>query len=59
MDVDVKVGFANESEKNLKVEDVSKWTPKNVTYMGDTVFFKNEDAFFSMKTVDFNKIFNL
>lgn len=55
----VNVGFANEGERNLKVEVVSKWTPKNINYIGDTVFFKNEDAYFSMKTVDFKRIFNL
>jgi hypothetical protein len=59
MDTDVNVGFANEGSKILKIDDVSKWTPTNLTYMGDTVFFKNEDAYFSMKREDFKKIFNL
>ncbi len=35
----VKVGFANEGEHNLKIDDVIKWEPKNLTYIGDTVFF--------------------
>jgi hypothetical protein len=59
MDADVKVGFANEGEQNLKVVDVAKWVPINVTYMNDTVFFKNDGAYFSMKREDFKKIFNL
>lgn len=58
MDI-VKVGFANEGEQNLKVEVVEKWTPKNITYLGDTVFFKNEGSYFSMKREDFQKIFKL
>jgi hypothetical protein len=55
----VSVGFANEGERNLKVDIVSKWKPKNISYIGDTVFFKNEDTYFSMKTTDFKRIFNL
>lgn len=58
MDI-VKVGFANDGEQNLKVEVVEKWTPKNITYVGDTVFFKNGDSYFSMKTIEFKRIFNL
>jgi hypothetical protein len=58
MDI-VKVGFANDGEQNLKVEVVEKWTPKNITYVGDTVFFKNGDSYFSMKMLDFKRIFNL
>lgn len=53
----VKVGIANVGEKNLKLEDVSKWTPKDVLYAGDTVFFKHDDAYYSMNTMDFRKIF--
>lgn len=59
MDVMVKVGFANDGEYNLKTEHVAKWTPKNITYVGDTVFFKNGDSYFSMKREDFKRIFNL
>ena len=55
----VRVGFANEGEQILKVEIVEKWTPKNITYIGDTVFFKNGDTYFSMKTFDFKQIFKL
>jgi hypothetical protein len=55
----VRVGFANEGERNLEVDFVKKWEPKNISYIGDTVFFKNYDTYFSMKTVDFKRIFNL
>jgi hypothetical protein len=55
----VRVGFANEGERNLEVDLVKEWKPKNVNYIGDTVFFKNDDTYFSMKTVDFKRIFNL
>lgn len=55
----VKVGIANVGETNLKIEDVSKWEPKNVLYAGDTVFFKHEDAYYSMNVMDFRRIFNL
>lgn len=54
----VKIGVANVGEINLKVEEVSKWKPINIVYGGDTVFFKNENTFYSMKIIDFNKIFN-
>lgn len=53
----VKVGVANIGEKNLKLDDVSKWEPKEVLYAGDTVFFKHEDAYYSMKVMEFREIF--
>ena len=55
----VKVGIANVGEKNIKIEEVSKWTPNNVLYAGDTVFFKHDDAYYSMNIMDFRKIFKL
>jgi len=54
----VKVGVANETEKNLPIDEVQKWTPKNVNYFGDTVYFKNDKTYYSMKRLDFDKIFN-
>lgn len=54
----VKIGIANVGETNLKIDDVSKWEPKNVMYAGDTVFFKHEDVYYSMNVMDFRKIFN-
>lgn len=53
----VKIGIANVGEKNLKVEEVSKWEPKNIFYGGDTVFFKYDGVFYSMNVSDFRKIF--
>jgi len=54
----VKVGIANDGEQAIKIEIVEKWEPTNINYIGDTVFFKADDTYFSMKTVDFKKIFN-
>ena len=54
----VTVGVANETEKNLPIDEVQKWTPKNVNYFGDTVYFKNDKTYYSMKRLDFDKIFN-
>lgn len=53
----VKVGIANVGEKNLKVEEISKWEPKNVLYAGDTVFFKYDEVYYSMNVMEFRKIF--
>ena len=53
----VKVGIANVGEKNLKLEDVSKWEPTNVLYASETVFFKHDEVYYSMNVMDFRKIF--
>ncbi len=54
----VKVGVANDGEQAIKIEIVEKWEPSNITYIGDTAFFKVADRYYSMKTIDFKKIFN-
>jgi hypothetical protein len=54
----VKVGIANDGEQVIKVEIVEKWEPTNINYIGDAVFFKADETYFSMKTIDFKKIFN-
>jgi hypothetical protein len=54
----VKLGVANEGEINLSVSVVKEWVPTNKTQFGDTVFFKQEDTYYSMKVIDFNKIFS-
>lgn len=54
----VKVGVANDGEKNLEIEVIKEWKPKNINYFGDTVYFKHEDKYYTMKTADFRKIFN-
>lgn len=53
----IKVGIANEGETQLPVSVLKNWQPKNVTQIGDTVFFKQEDTFFSMKVIDFRDLF--
>ena len=54
----IKVGIANEGEKNITIEDMMDWQPKNVNYFGDTVYFKHEDKYYTMKIVDFKKVFS-
>jgi len=55
----VKVGVANSGEKNLEVDIVEKWEPKEINYIGTTVFFKHIDTFFSMTRDDFKRVFKL
>lgn len=55
----VKVGLANVGEKVMPVDIVIKWTPTDIVYAGDTVFFKNEKSYYSMNYIDFSKIFKL
>ena len=55
----IKVGIANEGETVLPVSVLEKWEPKNVTQLGDTVFFKQEGVFYSMKVVDFRELYKL
>ena len=45
----VKIGVANEAEINLGIDELKKWTPKNINYFGDTVYFKNDKKYYSMK----------
>jgi hypothetical protein len=59
MEESIKVGFANEGENWLPISVLKKWEPKNITKIGDTVFFKQENTYFSMKVVDFNKLYEL
>jgi len=53
----ISVGVANEKEKNFDIEELKSWNPKNINYFSDTVYFKHEDTYFSMKRQDFDKIF--
>lgn len=53
----IKVGIANEGETILPISVLKKWEPCNVTQIGDTVFFKQEDTFFSMKVSDFRDLY--
>jgi hypothetical protein len=54
----VRVGVANEGEITLSVSVVKEWSPTNKSQFGDTVFFKQEDTYYSMKVMDYNKIFS-
>lgn len=54
----VSVFFANIGEDILSIDVISKWKPSKLEYVGDTVFFKQGDAYFSMRVMDFRKIFN-
>jgi len=54
----VLVGIANEGEQRFEIDIVKKWNPTNINYIGDTVFFKADGSYFSMKTIEFRKIFN-
>lgn len=55
----IKVGIANEGETNLEIEIVRGWEPKNIEYIGTTVFFKNGGTYVSMTREDFKKVYNL
>ena len=55
----VTVGVANEGELTLPVDVVKEWEPKKINYMGDVVYFKADDKFYSMKVLDFKEIFGL
>ena len=54
----VLVGVANEGEIHVDVEQVKLWEPKNINYIGEVVFFKNDGTYYSMKRDVFKKIFN-
>lgn len=55
----IKVGIANEGETVFLVSVLEKWKPTNITQIGDTVFFKQEDTFYSMKVIDFRELYKL
>jgi hypothetical protein len=54
----ILVGMANEGELSIPVEKLKTWVPTNISYFSDIVYFKHEDAYFSMKRMDFKEIFN-
>lgn len=54
----VMVGIANEGEKNMDVDVIKLWEPKDILYSGVSVFFKHEDKFYLMKREDFKRIFD-
>ncbi len=54
----ILIGVANQGETLFEVENVSKWAPTNITYVGDFVYFSVDKTYFSMRRTDFAKIFN-
>ena len=54
----ITLGVSNEGERNFPINVVKKWSPQNINYFGDTVYFKVNKQFFSIKVEDFNQIFN-
>jgi acyl-coenzyme A synthetase/AMP-(fatty) acid ligase len=54
----VTIGVANDKEKNVEVDELKNWTPKNVNYFRDTVYFKYDGIFYSMGRIDYDKIFS-
>lgn len=53
----VLVAFANEGEQNVSLDVVEKWEPENMSFFGDTVFFKVDSTYVSMKKIEFCTIF--
>jgi hypothetical protein len=57
MSKSVLVAVANDGQQSMPLDVVSKWDPDKMSFFGDTVFFKVEDTYFSMKKLDFCNIF--
>lgn len=57
MSKSVLVAVANIGEQNMPLSVVEKWEPEKMSFLGDTVFFKVDDTFFSMKKNEFCTIF--
>jgi hypothetical protein len=54
----VLVGLANEGEISIKIETIKEWQISNISYFSDVVYFKGDNAYYSMKRNDFKQIFN-
>ncbi len=57
MSKSVLVATANLGEQNMPIDIVQKWEPDKITLIGDTIFFRVDDTFLSMKRIDFCNIF--
>ena len=55
----MKVGVANDKEKNISVEELKRWKPTNISYFRDVVYFKHDGVYYNMMTTDFKTIYNL
>ena len=54
----VTIGIANEGTTNLETDIVKTWKPTNISRFKDTVYFKSDGTYYSMKREDYVKIFN-
>ncbi len=54
----IVIGVANLGETHLEIDVLKTWTPKDINYIGNVVFFKNEKTYYSMKREDFKRIYN-
>jgi hypothetical protein len=54
----VIVNMPNDYGLFFDVETVKKWVPKKINVIGEDVFFFCDDLCLSMKTLEFNRIFN-
>jgi hypothetical protein len=54
----VVVSTANKQGLNLMlVDDIKDWEPSKISFIGTSTYFKVEDTFYSMKSIDFREIF--
>lgn len=53
----ILVGVANKNEQSMKIEDIKDWEPTKVSYIGNTAYFKVEDTFYSMTSVEFRELY--
>lgn len=53
----IKVGVANQGERNIKVSDLLEHEPKKITYSGSLVFFEHNGVFLSMDRLDYTSVF--
>lgn len=54
----VMLGVANEGEKSFSIEELKTWEPKNITKVGDIVYFSHNKVFYTVKRIVFDQIFN-
>jgi hypothetical protein len=55
----ITIGEANNGELVLAMSVLKTWVPKNISYIGSTVFFKSGQTYYSMTREDFKRIYNL
>jgi hypothetical protein len=55
----ILIGVPNEGELSFNLEDVKSWKPTDISKLGEVVYFKHDDTYYSMKTLVFNEIFGV